>query len=91
MQDTSSKNLHLTKCVAEIIRQTRLKQTGLSVTKFAESYGIDKSKVLRAEKAQVHSQLITIWQIANALGMKCSELIALVEEQLGEDFTLIDE
>ena len=59
--------------------------------KFAESYGFDKSKILRVERGEVQCKLITSWAIANALGMRCSELIAMVEDQLGENFSLIEE
>ncbi|MFQ8626210.1 MAG: hypothetical protein ACLSA2_06940 [Candidatus Gastranaerophilaceae bacterium] len=60
------------------------------MNKFGESYGIEKNNILRIEKAQGYCKL-SIWQVANAFGLKFSEFIKYVEEKLGDDFTLIDE
>lgn len=91
MQHKTNENLQLTETVAFIIKQLRRERSGLSASKFADSYGIEKSTLLRIERAEVQSKLVTIWEISNALGMKCSQVVALIEEQLGEGFTLIDE
>ena len=58
MQYTNEKIQHLNKA--------------LSVNKFGESYGIEKNNILRIEKAQGYCKLITIWQVANAFGLKFS-------------------
>lgn len=91
MQYTNEKNLRLNKALSEVVRNLRISKTGLSVNKFGESYGIEKNNILRIEKAQGYCKLITIWQVANAFGLKFSEFIKYVEEKLGDDFTLIDE
>ncbi len=91
MQYTNEKIICLNQALAEVVRTLRIERTGLSVNKFGESYGIEKNNILRIEKANGYCKLITIWQIANAFGLKFSEFIGYVEEKLGDDFTLIDE
>lgn len=91
MQHYSEQYLLLNKKLGEILKKLREEKTGLSATKFAYSYDMEKSNVIKIEGAKVFCKLITIWKIANALGIKCSELIALVEKELGDNFTLIDE
>ncbi len=34
---------------------------------------------------------MTLWKIAEALGLKVSDLSKLIEDELGEDFILMDE
>lgn len=91
MQYTNEKIQHLNKALSEVVKSMRVNKTGLSMNKFGESYGIEKNNILRIEKAQGYCKLITIWQVANAFGLKFSEFIKYVEEKLGDDFTLIDE
>ena len=87
MQYTNEKIQHLNKALSEVVKSMRVNKTGLSVNKFGESYGIEKNNILRIEKAQGYCKLITIWQVANAFGLKFSEFIKYVEEKLGDDFT----
>lgn len=91
MQYTNEKIKRLNSALAEVVRTMRVSRTGMSVNKFGDSYGIEKNNILRIENAKVHCKLITIWQIANAFGLKFSEFIKYVEDLLGDDFTLIDE
>ena len=91
MQYTNEKFILLNKALSEVVKNLRISKTGLSVTKFGESYGIEKNNILRIEKAKGYCKLITVWQIANAYGLKFSEFIKFIEDKLGDDFTLIDE
>lgn len=91
MQYTNEKIILLNKALSEVVKTLRINKVGLSVNKFGESYGIEKNNILRIEKAKGFCKLITIWQIANAFGLKFSDFIKFVEDKLGDDFTLIDE
>lgn len=91
MQYINEKIIRLKNALAEVVKSMRINKMRLSATKFAESYGIEKKNVLRIENGECYCKLVTIWQIANAFGLRCSELIKYVEDELGEDFTLIDE
>ena len=66
MQHVTDKTLQLTRAVAYVIKHMRKEITGLSASKFADSYGIEKSTVLRVERAEVQCKFITLWEIANA-------------------------
>ena len=91
MQIISKKEELITKKLSQVIKKLIKEKTGYSATKFAYSYDIEKSTVLRIQRGDVYCKLITIWKIANALGIKCSELISYIENELCEEFTLIDE
>ena len=43
------------------------------------------------ENGKVCCSITIAWKIAQGFNIKLSELIQLLEQELGEDFTLIDE
>ncbi len=90
MQYTNEKSLLINKALAETVKELRIAKKGLSANKFGEKYGIEKNNILRIERADGYCKLITLWQIANALGMSCSELIKCVENKIGKDFSLTE-
>ncbi len=89
MQYKDKKSLHLTKILGEIITKVREKK-GISVNKLANEYGLNDSNLGKIEKALIECKFVTLWRIAEALDLKLSELIKMIEDELGEDFTLID-
>ena len=91
MQDGNYKYLQLAKAIGNCIKNYRENTLNKSLTKLADEYDLNSGTLCKIENGNCACKIRTLWEIANALGMKCSELIALVEEQLGEDFTLIDE
>ena len=91
MQRISKKSLKIRKILGNIVRQLRIKNTGLSCNKLANEYDIGNGNLSRIENGVVDVKLITVWKIAEALGMKVSELTAILEDELGEDFVLMDE
>lgn len=90
MQRHSEKSLILTKRLGELIRKIR-KEKGISCTKFAYQYDIDKGNLNRIENGLIDCKFTTLWKICEALGLNSSELISLLEKDLGKDFKLIDE
>ena len=90
MQHIDEKTLLLRNILGCIIKQLRLK-TGQSGNKFAAEYDIGNGNLSRIENANVDCKFITLWRIAEALNMKPSELVKLLEEKLGDSFKLIDE
>lgn len=90
MQDKDEKSLHLIKILGEIITEVREKK-GISVNKLANEYGLNDSNLGKIEKALIECKFVTLWRIAEALNLKLSELIKMIEDKLGEDFKLIDE
>ncbi len=91
MQRKSEKTLQFRKTLGKIIKQIRMDKTGLSGNKFANEYDIGNGNISRIQNGEVDCKFITIWKIAESLGIKFSELSKILEEELGEDFKLIDE
>lgn len=91
MQYKDAKTLHLRKTLGNVIKVLREKRTGLSCTKLGNEYGINSKNLNKIENALIDCKLITAWKISEALGMKFSEFAKIIEDNLGEDFKLIDE
>ena len=73
------------------IRELRKSKTKLSCNKLANEFDIGNGNLNRIENGVVDCKVITLWKITEALGMKPSEFIKLMEDKLGDKFTLIDE
>ena len=91
MQRKDEKTLHLRNRLGELIKNTRINTTKLSANKFSNEYDIGNGNMSRIENAKVDCKFITLWKIAEALGMKPSEFVKQLEDKLGKDFKLIDE
>lgn len=53
-------------------------------------------KDLRTNKSELTLEKLAyeydiLWKISEAIGIKCSDIIKMLEDKLGDDFTLIDE
>ncbi len=46
---------------------------------------------VKLKELKTDCKLVTLWKIAEALGIPLSELILALENKLGKDFKLIDE
>lgn len=90
MQGKSSKMLQLNKAIGYKIKQLRI-QKNISLTQLAYSFEISKGTLSNLEAGEGFCKVATLWKVVNALGMKFSEFVLLLEQELGEDFTLIDE
>lgn len=73
-----------------IFEQLR-KITGKSQRRFADEYDIDRGNLSKIEHGIVGCSLSTAWKIAEAAGVKFSDFAKMLENNLGDDFTLIDE
>lgn len=62
-----------------------------SLNKFAHEYDINKGTMSRLERGLLDCQLSTAWRIAEGAGIKFSEFAKRLEENLGDDFKLMDE
>lgn len=90
MQHTDEKSLHLKEKLGKTIRRIREEKTGLSCSKLANEYGLYSGHLTMIENGQIDCKFVTMWKISEALGMKLSEFVKVLEDELGEDFTLID-
>lgn len=91
MQYKNKKILHLTNILGKIVSEIRLTKTDKSKNKLEDEYDIASGKFSRIERGKIDPQFSTVWKISEALGMKCSDLVKLLEDELGDDFKLIDE
>lgn len=88
MQRKDEKTLQLRYIIGEKVKELREKKE-ISCNQFEQEYDFSKGSVNRIENAKFDCKVISLWKIAEAFGMKPSELVALIEEQV--DFKLIDE
>lgn len=91
MQQMDSKSLKFSCELGQLVKDLRANANGLTLNRLANEYALYKGTISKVERGNNNSQLITIWKISEALGIKCSDLIRLLEERLGEDFTLIED
>ena len=64
-----------------IIRQLRMKQ-GISQEVLSGLAGVARTHLTMIENGEKNANVDTLWRIADALGMKLSELIQIVEMEL---------
>lgn len=91
MQQDKSKNLQLSQKLGKVIKKLRQEKTALSVNKLADGYDIARGNLSKIENGQVECKFVTAWRIAEAIGVKPSYLVKILEKELGDDFKLIDE
>lgn len=90
MQYQDEKTLQFNKKLGEVIKEIR-KLKNISANKLANEYDLDSGNLSRIENGSINCKVITLWKISEALGMKFSEFAKIIEDNLGEDFKLIDE
>jgi len=90
MQENTNKNLHLSMVLGKYIKKLRIAKGYISRNKFANEYGLDDGNLCRIEQGKCEAKFVTVYKIAQALGMKYSDFLSDLEKELGSDFTLID-
>ncbi len=83
MQDLK-KELQL--ATAKVVKANRKK----SITKSADEIGMGKSLWADLENGIKDPQLSTLWRISEGLDIKLSSLIKMIEDELGEDFSFLE-
>ncbi len=91
MQENNEKTLELAKQLGIIIKELRKDDSKISLDRLAISFGISKGSLSNIENGNNNIKFVTLWKLSEALGVKCSELIKILEEKLGDDFSLLDE
>ena len=90
MQQKDLKTALLAKMIGETIKELRIKNKRCSLNQFAHEYDLDVGNTSRVENGSIDIKTVTLWKIAEALNIKPSKLIKLVEKKLGEDFQFFD-
>ena len=83
MQDLK-KELQL--ATAKVVKANRKK----SITKSADEIGMGKSLWADLENGIKDPQLSTLWRISEGLDIKLRNLIKMIEDELGEDFSFLE-
>ena len=91
MQHLKSKNTEFQKAVGKIITRLREEKAQDSINNFARSYGFDRGNLSKIERGIIGCRLETAWKISEACDVKFSQFVKLLEEELGDNFKLIDE
>lgn len=87
--DTNCNKLKLQQALAKIVKELRLKQNK-SISLSSAEIGITKSIWADLEKGIKDPQLSTLWRIAEGLEIPTSQLINLLEKELGNNFTFLE-
>ena len=90
MQYKDENTEHLAKVVGQLIKEQRIKTMNCSINKFAHEFDLDVGNISRIENGLTDIKLVTLWKISEALNMKVSDLISLVEKKLGDKFYFHD-
>lgn len=90
MQYKSEKTLHLINLLGKIIRANRLKKNQISLNTFAYEYDLNPGNLSRVENGQIEPKITMLWRISEALEMPLSEIIKQLEDEAGEDFSIIE-
>ncbi len=91
MQQKDKKTTHLAKIIGQVVGELRVKNGKGSINKFAHEYDLDVGNTSRIENGLTDAKVVTLWKIAEALGMPLSEVIKNIEAKLGKDFHFYDE
>ena len=90
MQQKDEKTVKLAQTLGAIIKDLRQNNLQCSINQFAHEYDLDVGNTSRVEKGSIDVKFVTLWKIAEALQIKLSTLVALVEDQLVNDFQFYD-
>ena len=91
MQQKNEKTVQLATILGQTIKELRQGEKGLTLNRLANEYELYKGTLSKIERGHHNCQFITVWQLSEALGIKCSDLVKILEEKLGDDFSLIEE
>jgi transcriptional regulator with XRE-family HTH domain len=76
----------LQKAIANVVRKNRTK----SITKSADEIGMGKSMWADLENGIKDPQVSTLWRISEGLDIKPHELVKMIEDELREDFSFLE-
>lgn len=91
MQQDNSNILQFLNSAGIVFKKLRSEKAQTSINRFAREYDIDRGHLSKIERGLVGCSLSTAWKIAEATGVKFSDFAKLLEDELGENFTLIDD
>lgn len=91
MQQIEDKKNIFNKTLGQIIQNIRKENKELSISRLAREYDLDRGNLSKLERGINGCNVITLWKVCEASGIKFSDFAKLLEEELGDDFKFIDE
>lgn len=86
MQHKDEKTVKLAQVLGNVIKDLRTNDLKLSINQFAHEYDLDVGNTSRIEKGTIDVKFVTLWKITEALNIKMSDLVKLVENKMTKDF-----
>ena len=86
INDMQELKKELQKAIANVVKNLRKK----SITKSADEIGMGKSLWADLENGIKDPQFSTLWRIAEGLDIKPHILVKLIENELGENFSFLE-
>lgn len=77
--------------LGKLIKRLRKNSISLPLEKLAYEYDIPKGTLSKIENGKQKCLFVNLWKISEALGLKCSDIVKMLEDELGEDFKFMDE
>ena len=77
------------KTLSKVIKDERIRQDK-SIRTLAYEYDLQMSLISRLENGINEPKIISLWSVCEALGISVSELMKRVEQQLPDDFSVIE-
>ena len=87
--ENTKKSAVILKLLSEELKKERERQNK-SIRLLAYEFDLQMSLLSRLENGVNEPKLISIWSVCEALGIKPSELLTLIEPRLPKAFSLID-
>jgi len=91
MQYKDDKTRLLAEVTGKVIKDLRQKDSNRSINKFAREYDLDIGNTSRIEKGLIDVKFVTLWKIAEALGIAPSKLVRNIEAKIGRNFHFYEE
>ena len=91
MQHKNEKTMKLRKVLGKVIQDFRIHNSDKSKSKIEDEYDLGKSVLYRIENAKFDTKFLTLWKISEAVNVKLSDIIKAIENELGDDFKIMDE
>ena len=90
-QDNDIKRAKFNKILGQVIKNIRIKDDYISISKLAREYDLDRGNLSKLERGINGCNIVTAWKICEAANIKFSEFAKLLEKELGKDFKFTDE
>ena len=91
MQQQSEKILQIKKSLGKVFSKLRTQKGKISINQLAFEYDIDKGTLSKLERGLYDCRISTAIKLAQANGIKFSQFAKLLEDELGQNFSLVDE